>query len=208
MIGIKLVGELFTSHSQCRRALSLNINQINDATANICFILQSKMGCRSFCTSMAFPGLHEWVALDPRRRLFISGVFCRELYDSSALQPLTIMNYPVSGERLGLVFRVLMFSDLKYSPYHEIWSWNVRIFPLSGVTMLMNVWFCRSILASSSAWLPLLNDTVVLGVTLYRTLPSIRNRDASFVMRRLLEDGLIYYRCVELSKPLLNSHWH
>ncbi|KAF9468655.1 hypothetical protein BDZ94DRAFT_1245925 [Collybia nuda] len=53
-----------------------------------------------------------------------------------------------------------------------------------------------SILASSSAWLPLLYDTVIVGLTLYRTLPSIRNQNASFVMRRLLEDGLIYYSAI------------
>ncbi|KAF8644422.1 hypothetical protein AX16_008482 [Volvariella volvacea WC 439] len=50
-----------------------------------------------------------------------------------------------------------------------------------------------SILASSSAWLPLLYDTIVLVLTLYRTIPSFRHRTASYVVKRLLEDGLVYY---------------
>ncbi|KAF5382498.1 hypothetical protein D9615_003044 [Tricholomella constricta] len=50
-----------------------------------------------------------------------------------------------------------------------------------------------SILASSSAWLPLLYDTIIVGLTLYQTWPALRYRKSSFVMRRLLEDGLIYY---------------
>lgn len=51
--------------------------------------------------------------------------------------------------------------------------------------------FRRRAVASSSAWLPLLYDTVATGLTLYRTIPSIRN--GYTVTRRLLEDGLIYY---------------
>ncbi|KAF9005466.1 hypothetical protein BDQ17DRAFT_1303846 [Cyathus striatus] len=53
-----------------------------------------------------------------------------------------------------------------------------------------------SVIASSSAWLPLLYDTVVLLLTLNRTLPSIKNKNASYVMIRLLEDGLLYYSAI------------
>jgi len=56
--------------------------------------------------------------------------------------------------------------------------------------------FSSNVLASSSAWLPLLYDTVILGLTLYRTFPSLRNKTASYVMRRLFHDGLVYYRWV------------
>ena len=52
----------------------------------------------------------------------------------------------------------------------------------------------RSNLAASSAWLPLLYDTAVFGLTLYRTYPSLKNRNPSYIMKRLLQDGLIYYR--------------
>lgn len=50
-----------------------------------------------------------------------------------------------------------------------------------------------SVLSSSSAWLPLLYDTVIVTLTVIRLLPSVRNQNASFVLRRLLEDGLLYY---------------
>lgn len=84
--------------------------------------------------------------------------FSAENYNSSALQPLSIMNYPVSGVRLGLIFKAHMFSDLKYSLYHDIWSRHVRIFPLSRVAMLTNVCFLQKHsrifigLASPSIW--------------------------------------------------------
>ncbi|KAJ4494589.1 hypothetical protein C8J55DRAFT_545650 [Lentinula edodes] len=54
----------------------------------------------------------------------------------------------------------------------------------------------NSIATSSSAWLPLLYDTVVLVLTLGATIPSVRDARGSatvYVMRRLLQDGLIYF---------------
>ncbi|PPR05415.1 hypothetical protein CVT24_008029 [Panaeolus cyanescens] len=69
--------------------------------------------------------------------------------------------------------------------------------PRSGVTSCTMIFDPSiSVLASSSAWLPLLYDTVVVGLTLYRTLPSLKNRNKSYVMKRLLEDGLIYYTAI------------
>jgi len=56
-----------------------------------------------------------------------------------------------------------------------------------------NIHFSRSVLASSSAWLPLLYDTVVLGLIAYRTLPALKLKNRYSIMKRLLEDGLIYY---------------
>ncbi|KAF9468653.1 hypothetical protein BDZ94DRAFT_687734 [Collybia nuda] len=51
-------------------------------------------------------------------------------------------------------------------------------------------------LASSSAWLPLLYDTVATGLTLYRTMPSIREKNTMYITRSLLKDGLIYYSTI------------
>ncbi|KAG2343410.1 hypothetical protein BDR05DRAFT_962930 [Suillus weaverae] len=51
-------------------------------------------------------------------------------------------------------------------------------------------------IASASAWLPLLYDTYVFGLTLNRTLPSIRNKEAGHVIRTLFEDGLLYYSVI------------
>ncbi|KAG2036375.1 hypothetical protein BDR03DRAFT_1092543 [Suillus americanus] len=51
-------------------------------------------------------------------------------------------------------------------------------------------------IASASAWLPLLYDTYVFGLTLHRTLPSIHNKEAGHVVRTLFADGLLYYSVI------------
>ncbi|KAG1741625.1 hypothetical protein EDB19DRAFT_2038691 [Suillus lakei] len=51
-------------------------------------------------------------------------------------------------------------------------------------------------IASASAWLPLLYDTYVFGLTLNRTLPSIYNKEAGHVIRTLFADGLLYYSVI------------
>ncbi|KAJ6511898.1 hypothetical protein C8R47DRAFT_1207254 [Mycena vitilis] len=48
-------------------------------------------------------------------------------------------------------------------------------------------------IASSSAWLPLLYDSVVVVLTLVKALPLPRINSGTHVMKRLLEDGLMYY---------------
>jgi len=51
-------------------------------------------------------------------------------------------------------------------------------------------------LASASAWVPPLYDTIIFGLTLYRTVPPIRREEASYIIKRLLEDGLLYYSVI------------
>ncbi|KAL0569577.1 hypothetical protein V5O48_012386 [Marasmius crinis-equi] len=51
-------------------------------------------------------------------------------------------------------------------------------------------------LASASAWIPLLYDTIVFGLTINRTLPAIRRKQAGVVLKRILEDGLLYYSVI------------
>ncbi|KIM42959.1 hypothetical protein M413DRAFT_9782 [Hebeloma cylindrosporum] len=68
------------------------------------------------------------------------------------------------------------------------------IFVLEACTMIFDPEI--SVLASSSAWLPLLYDTVVLALIAYRTLPSLRLKNRYSIMKRLLEDGLIYYTAI------------
>ncbi|KAF8802102.1 hypothetical protein BYT27DRAFT_7113384 [Phlegmacium glaucopus] len=50
--------------------------------------------------------------------------------------------------------------------------------------------------ASASAWIPLLYDTIIFGLTLYRTVPSICREEANYIIKRLLEDGLLYYSVI------------
>ncbi|KAG1814423.1 uncharacterized protein BJ212DRAFT_1363681 [Suillus subaureus] len=51
-------------------------------------------------------------------------------------------------------------------------------------------------IASASAWLPLLYDTYVFGLTFNRTFSLIRNKEASHVIRTLFADGLLYYSVI------------
>jgi len=69
--------------------------------------------------------------------------------------------------------------------------------PYSGVrscTMIFDPAISK--IAASSAWMPLLYDTVVLVLTLHWALPELRGRNMSFIMKRLLKDGLIYYTVI------------
>jgi len=50
--------------------------------------------------------------------------------------------------------------------------------------------------ASASAWYPLMYDSIVFGLTVNRTLPSIRKKEAGSVVKKLLEDGLLYYSVI------------
>ncbi|OJA21022.1 hypothetical protein AZE42_02339 [Rhizopogon vesiculosus] len=56
--------------------------------------------------------------------------------------------------------------------------------------------FTSGSLASASAWLPLIYDTYIFGLTLYRTFPSIRNKEAGKIVRTLFADGLLYYSVI------------
>ncbi|KAJ7037804.1 hypothetical protein C8F04DRAFT_1256714 [Mycena alexandri] len=54
----------------------------------------------------------------------------------------------------------------------------------------------RSSAASASAWFPLMYDSIVFALTVNRTLPSIRKKEAGFIVKKLLEDGLLYYSVI------------
>ncbi|EGN91710.1 hypothetical protein SERLA73DRAFT_192123 [Serpula lacrymans var. lacrymans S7.3] len=51
-------------------------------------------------------------------------------------------------------------------------------------------------IASSSAWFPLMFDTVVFVSTMYRAIPSIRHKEAGRILRTMLNDGLLYYSVI------------
>jgi hypothetical protein len=54
----------------------------------------------------------------------------------------------------------------------------------------------NGVLSAGSAWIPLLYDTLVLLLTIYITVPSIRRSGEGFIVRTILRDGLTYYACV------------
>ena len=62
----------------------------------------------------------------------------------------------------------------------------------------------RKHFSSASAYLPLLYDTVVVLLTIYRTVGQIRQRTAGKIMRVLLRDGLLYYRSVWYKYPAVS----
>ncbi|KAF8208415.1 hypothetical protein K438DRAFT_1961028 [Mycena galopus ATCC 62051] len=69
--------------------------------------------------------------------------------------------------------------------------------PESGVRACTMIFSPQlSTIASSSAWLPLLYDSVVLGLTLKKTLPLVKKGSGTYLLKRLLEDGLIYYAAI------------
>ncbi|KAH8100171.1 hypothetical protein DFH11DRAFT_1886334 [Phellopilus nigrolimitatus] len=51
-------------------------------------------------------------------------------------------------------------------------------------------------LPSLSAWVPLLYDTVVILLTLFRCVEIVKQRTASHIVRTLLKDGLMYYSAI------------
>ncbi|KAF8802104.1 hypothetical protein BYT27DRAFT_7215533 [Phlegmacium glaucopus] len=68
--------------------------------------------------------------------------------------------------------------------------------PNSAVHACTMIYEARSGWASASAWIPLFYDTIIFGLTLYRTVPPIRREEAGYIVKRLLEDGLLYYSVI------------
>ncbi|KAH8832598.1 hypothetical protein DL96DRAFT_1582764 [Flagelloscypha sp. PMI_526] len=69
--------------------------------------------------------------------------------------------------------------------------------PSSGVEACTMIFDKKLNVAASSsfAWMPLFYDTIVLGLTLYRTLPQVKGRGTGSIVARLLHDGILYF-CV------------
>ncbi|KAF7296557.1 hypothetical protein HMN09_01062800 [Mycena chlorophos] len=95
----------------------------------------------------------------------------------------------------------------KKGPIIYLFLWNRYFTPLGFIinlyaylspswTIERLVPFLESAAASASAWYPLLYDSIVFGLTVNRTLPLIRKREAGFILRKLLEDGLLYYSVI------------
>ncbi|KAF7760973.1 hypothetical protein Agabi119p4_10382 [Agaricus bisporus var. burnettii] len=73
--------------------------------------------------------------------------------------------------------------------------------PQSGATSCSVVFDIEKpgvkILGPSSAWIPLVYDTIVFALTLYRTIPPLRNAPStSDIIERLFGDGLMYYSVI------------
>ncbi|KAH9891725.1 hypothetical protein C8Q73DRAFT_700573 [Cubamyces lactineus] len=66
----------------------------------------------------------------------------------------------------------------------------------TACTMIFDPDKVKGPIASASAWLPLLYDTVVLAFTLKRTYRGLKNPTAGRIMRVLMKEGLMYYSVI------------
>ncbi|KAI0667601.1 hypothetical protein C8Q78DRAFT_981412, partial [Trametes maxima] len=67
---------------------------------------------------------------------------------------------------------------------------------ITACTMIFDPEKVKGAIASASAWLPLLYDTVVLIFTVRRTYGGIKNPTAGRIMRILLKEGILYYSVI------------
>ncbi|KIM77812.1 hypothetical protein PILCRDRAFT_825045 [Piloderma croceum F 1598] len=70
--------------------------------------------------------------------------------------------------------------------------WNIQ----NQVHSCSMIYGSPKVLSSGAAWIPLLYDTLVLLLTLYVTVPSIRRSEKGFIVRTILTDGLKYYAVI------------
>ncbi|KAI0720553.1 hypothetical protein C8T65DRAFT_735884 [Cerioporus squamosus] len=67
---------------------------------------------------------------------------------------------------------------------------------IHACTMIFDSEKVKGAIASASAWLPLLYDTVVLALTLWRAHPGKNRLTAGRIMRILLKEGIMYYSVI------------
>ncbi|KAI0356419.1 hypothetical protein OH77DRAFT_1400860, partial [Trametes cingulata] len=80
---------------------------------------------------------------------------------------------------------------------HGVGTKQTHIYPaVKACTMIFDPEKVKGPIASASAWLPLLYDTIVLLFTLKRTYRGIKNPTAGRIMRILLKEGLMYYSVI------------
>lgn len=108
--------------------------------------------------------------------------------------------YALYNQNRPVLAGVLILLLIQFCTNAYLLTHGQRVYhnPDSGVVACTMI-FSRAVpgwLAASSAWLPLLYDTVILGLTLNRTLPSLKNRRTSYIMTRLFQDGLVYYGAI------------
>ncbi|KAJ7751003.1 hypothetical protein DFH07DRAFT_827319 [Mycena maculata] len=115
-----------------------------------------------------------------------------------ALMMLVRINALYSTKRIvvGIVFFLFL---VMFSMYAWLLTKGepVKHNPQSGVHACTMIFPPNlSAIASSTAWLPLLYDSVVFVLTLLKAVPIVGKENGTYMMRRLLEDGLIYYAAI------------
>ncbi|TFK39075.1 hypothetical protein BDQ12DRAFT_722916 [Crucibulum laeve] len=151
--------------------------------------------CRHF---IRFEGSMTVIGINIVGMLFVYGDISSAYPPSSGMMML-LRIYALYYRQRAIIFGVAVLLLIQFTMNAWLLTRGEAVVhnPASGVhacTMIFDP--SISAIASSSAWLPLLYDTVVFSLTLYRTYPYIRRKSASYVMKRLLEDGLIYYSAI------------
>lgn len=82
-----------------------------------------------------------------------------------------------------------VFNNSVHCEYSRLWS---GIPPWSPFITACSMIFAAKPSSSASAWLPLLYDTVVLLVTIFRE----RNKSEIMIIRTIYRDGILYYSYV------------
>ncbi|KAI0769963.1 hypothetical protein C8Q74DRAFT_1218445 [Fomes fomentarius] len=141
-----------------------------------------------------------------------------DLFDEEASQStplscilLTLVHHPTGSCRefvryegsmtvIGINVTALMMLLRVYAMYEKkktILFFCTIIFAVEfACTMIFDSEKVKGAIASSSAWLPLLFDTIVLVLTLYRAYCGIKHASAGRIMRILLREGLLYYSVI------------
>jgi hypothetical protein len=107
--------------------------------------------------------------------------------------------YALYNRELRIVAGVATLLLVEIGMYAWLMTTGVPVQHVASTSCTMIFGESNKIASSASAWLPLLYDTVVLVLTLKRTIPSARrnSRDSTMhLTNRLLEDGLIYYSAI------------
>jgi hypothetical protein len=79
-----------------------------------------------------------------------------------------------------------------YSLYYDLEHIDVSGM-CSAVRAMLTCFVSSQAGSSAAAWMPLLYDSVVIGLTLGYILPKVRERPATVILKRLLQDGVLYY---------------
>jgi len=104
-------------------------------------------------------------------------------YDKSRLV-LAFMAFILVAETATNVYLLIHAIPVEHRIYQD---------QVHACTMIFN---SNRVVSAGSAWIPLLYDTLVLVLTLYITIPSIRRSSEGFIVRTILKDGLSYYAVI------------
>ncbi|KAF8208529.1 hypothetical protein K438DRAFT_1754419 [Mycena galopus ATCC 62051] len=120
--------------------------------------------------------------------LRINALYPRQKWISALLGSMLIIE---TGINAWLISRGEPVLHNRGSGVHGTISFALFDWSLTSISPACSMVFDPAIshAASASAWYPLLYDSIVFALTVNRTLPSIRKKQAGYIIKRLLEDG-------------------